>query len=69
MPDLSSSDLDRIHRLWIEAVSLVGPDLHHRDVVNAAVARLEQDLHGDQRAAAVETLRAQATPLTAGGRR
>jgi hypothetical protein len=58
-PDLSSADLDRIHRLWVEAVDIVGPDLHHRDVVTAALATLERDLHGERRAAAVDVLRAQ----------
>lgn len=57
MPALTAGDLERIHSLWIEAVRLVGPDIHHRDVVNAALAALEQDLHGDRRSAAIDLLR------------
>jgi amino acid transporter len=57
MPDLTAADLERIHSLWIEAVKLVGPDIHHRDVVNAALATLERDLHGDRRSAAIDKLR------------
>jgi amino acid transporter len=56
-PDLSSADIDRIHRLWVEAVTAVGPDIHHRDVVTAALSALEDDLHGDRRGVAIERLR------------
>ncbi|MFN7913935.1 MAG: APC family permease [Vicinamibacterales bacterium] len=58
-PDLSSGDIERIHRLWVEGVRLVGPGLHHRDVVTAALAGLEQELFGAGRQGAVDRLRAQ----------
>jgi amino acid transporter len=60
-PDLSSADLDRIHRLWLEAVKVVGPEIHHRDVVTAALTGLEHELHGSERDRAVARLRAHIT--------
>ena len=57
-PELSNADIDRIHRVWVEAVKAVGPDIHHRDVVTAALAALEDDLHSSRRAEVVERLRA-----------
>ena len=48
LPDLSSDDIDRIHRLWVEAVKAVGPEIHHRDVVTAALSSLEEELHDDR---------------------
>jgi hypothetical protein len=60
-PDLSSADVDRIHRLWLEAVKVVGPEIHHRDVVTAALTGLEHELHGSARDQAVARLRAHIT--------
>ena len=61
LPDLSHDDLDRIHRLWVEAVQLAGPDVHHRDVVSAALGAFEDELHGPQRASAIARLQPNAT--------
>src|SRR4030095_2338542 len=36
-PSLNSSDLDLIHRLWLDAIKTVGPHVHHDDVVRAAL--------------------------------
>ena len=36
-PALSPEDVERIHLLWVEAVKAVGPEVHHRDVVSAAL--------------------------------
>jgi hypothetical protein len=58
-PSLSATDLDRIHRLWVEAVPIVGPDLHHRDVVTAALASFEAEFHGGGREQAIVRLRSQ----------
>ena len=58
-PELSNADIDRIHRLWVEAVKAVGPDVHHSDVVTAALGALEDDLLGERRTEAVERLRRQ----------
>lgn len=57
LPELSNDDIDRIHRLWVEAVEAVGPQIHHRDVVGAALSSLEEELHGDRREDAVVRLR------------
>ena len=60
LPDLSSADIERIHQLWVDAVKDIGPDLHHRDVVAAALATLEEQLSSDHRQEAVDRLRRQA---------
>jgi hypothetical protein len=59
-PDLSPQDIERIHLLWVEAVKTVGPQLHHRDIVAAALSGLEEELEGDKRELAVARLRRQA---------
>ena len=56
-PELSNADIDRIHRLWVEAVDAVGPEVHHRDIVTVALSALEDELHGERREQAVERLR------------
>ncbi|MBS1819808.1 MAG: APC family permease [Acidobacteria bacterium] len=56
-PDLSSADVDRIHRMWVETVKLVGPGVRHRDIITAALSILEEDLHGERRPHALEHLR------------
>ena len=43
-PELTPEDVDRIHRIWVEAVNVVGPDIHHRDIVVAALDSLEDEL-------------------------
>jgi amino acid transporter len=58
-PELAAPDLERIHRLWVEAVASMGPDLHHRDVVAAALAGLEEDLEGPNRESALARIRRQ----------
>jgi len=60
LPDLSSADIDRIHQLWVEAVKAVGPELHHRDVIKAALGGLEDELRStDRRSRAIERFRRQ----------
>jgi amino acid transporter len=58
-PELAPEDLERIHRLWVDAVAAVGPDLHHRDVVAAALASLEQEMAGADRDRALGRIRTQ----------
>ena len=43
-PALTPEDVEHIHQLWVEAVKLVGPGIHHRDVVKAALGSLEDEL-------------------------
>ncbi len=45
-PRLWPEDIDRVHDLWRRLSSRLGPNLHHRDVVSAALRRLERDLDG-----------------------
>ncbi|MES1256320.1 MAG: APC family permease [Acidobacteriota bacterium] len=58
-PELSPDDIERIHRLWLDAVQAVGPDIHHRDIVTAALVHFEQQLEGTGRDGAVAQLRDQ----------
>ena len=55
-PNLSPQDVERIHLLWVEAVKIVGPQVHHRDVVAAALGSLQDELHGEHRDVAVGRL-------------
>jgi amino acid transporter len=57
-PDLSPEDVERIHRLWLEAVRTLGTDLHHRDVVTAALGAFEELAH-DRRDDAIDRLKRQ----------
>jgi amino acid transporter len=59
-PALSPDDVERIHQLWAEAIRVVGPEVHHRDVVAAALASFEDELLGDRRAKAIDRLKRQA---------
>ena len=59
LPELSNTDIDRSHPRWVDAVKDVGPELHHRDVVAAALGALEEQLHGERRKEAVDRLRRQ----------
>jgi len=56
-PSLSRGDVERIHQLWTEAIRIVGPEVHHRDIVAAALASFEDELLGDRRASAIDRLR------------
>jgi len=56
-PDLSAADVERIHRLWVEAVKVVGSGVHHRDIVTTALTGLEEDLQGPRRERALQRLR------------
>ena len=60
LPELSSGDIDHIHQLWVTAVKELGPDIHHRDIIRAALDGLDEDLQGDaSKGRAVERLRRQ----------
>ena len=47
-PNLTTEDVERIHALWVEAVKSVGPNVHHRDVVVAALDSLESELRANR---------------------
>jgi hypothetical protein len=57
-PDLSGADIERIHKLWLEAVRVVGPEIHHRDIVTAALSGMEDELGSARRERVVDRLRA-----------
>jgi magnesium transporter len=61
-PALHPEDFDRIHRLWLDVVRAVGPHVHHRDVVRAALKRMEEELSGPDREAALQLVRQTARP-------
>jgi hypothetical protein len=49
--------LDRLHEIWLRlSEGHFGSKLHHRDVVGAALRRLEKDLGNDRRDEAIEDL-------------
>jgi amino acid transporter len=57
-PSLTPEDIERIHKLWVDAVKAVGPDVHHRDIVVAALDSLEAEFH-TSREEVIERLRRQ----------
>lgn len=61
-PSLTPSDLDLIHRVWLDAVKAVGPHVHHHNVVRAALTQMEQQLTGPQREEALALIRNVARP-------
>ncbi len=46
-PQLNAEDVARIHQIWLEAVKAAGPDVHHRDVVVAALSTFQDELARD----------------------
>jgi amino acid transporter len=46
-PNLTPEDVERIHKLWVDAVKSIGPNVHHRDVVVAALDSLEGELRAN----------------------
>jgi magnesium transporter len=61
-PELSSSDLDLIHRVWLDAVKAVGSHVHHHDIVRAALTQMEQKLTGAERDQTLDAIRQVARP-------
>jgi magnesium transporter len=61
-PSLTPADLDLIHRVWLDAVKAIGTDVHHHDVVRAALTQMEQQLTGPQREEAIAIIRNVARP-------
>jgi amino acid transporter len=58
-PRLWPEDLDRLHDIWLHltAESGFGSKLHHRDVVGAALRRLEKELSSERRQELLDELR------------
>ncbi len=53
-PRLWPDDVDRVHSLWLQLSQRLGRELHHRDVVGVALRRLEHELDGPGRDAALD---------------
>ncbi len=59
-PTLADADIDLIHTLWLDISKRGGvEDLHHREIVTAALARLAEELKGPARQETVERVRRQ----------
>jgi hypothetical protein len=63
-PQLTTDDIELLHRLWLELTSLPGQEqLHHRDVIHVALRHLAADLAGPGRPQLLATVVApRATP-------
>ena len=63
-PALSPDDLHLIHTLWLDAVKAIGPHIHHRDIVRAALTHMQEQLNDDgpSRDAALDLVRRTAHP-------
>ncbi len=62
LPALTPGDLDLIHRVWREAAQVIGPHVHHHDVVRAALTHMEAQLKGPDRDEALARIRDTARP-------
>jgi amino acid transporter len=58
-PELAEADLDLIHELWLDAYKAIGPQVHHRDIVAAALRELAGALSTGQRQAILSRLKEQ----------
>ncbi len=60
-PRLWPEDVDRLHGIWLRLTSKegFGSNLHHRDVVGAALRCLEKDLDSERRAVVLDEIRKQ----------
>jgi hypothetical protein len=57
-PTLANADVDLIHNLWLDATKRGGvEDLHHREIVTVALARLADELKGPAREQTLEEIR------------
>jgi hypothetical protein len=63
-PRLWPEDLDLLHDLWLRLSGEegLGAKLHHRDVVGAALRRLERDLDGEQKPQVIDDIRRDLRP-------
>ena len=61
-PAFRPEDFEHIHRLWLDVVRAVGPSVHHRDVVRAALIYMEEQLNGPDRDAVLQLVRETARP-------
>ena len=58
-PKLADDDVELIHRLWLDVTKESGlDDLHHREIVSVALARLAEEMKGKERKEMIERMRA-----------
>ena len=56
-PALADADVDLIHNLWLDVSKSGGvEDLHHREIVTVALARLAEELKGPSRRETIERM-------------
>jgi amino acid transporter len=67
VPELRQSDLDLIHELWLDAYKTIGSQVHHRDVVTAALREYAEDLRSDRRNQVLQKLKREADENAARG--
>jgi hypothetical protein len=48
-PTLSSDEVGQLHRLCVDATGVVGPEIHHPDIVRVAPASFRDELVGSAR--------------------
>lgn len=62
-PTLQPADIELVHRLWLELTDEFGfgPQLHHRDVVAAALRRFDKELHSPNQRDVLEDVRRELT--------
>jgi hypothetical protein len=58
-PPLTLDDLDLIHRLWLKAVARMGVEVHHRDIVRAALEQFEAEMSDGREGKALDLIRRQ----------
>ena len=58
-PPLTLDDLDLIHRLWLKAVAKMGVEVHHRDIVRAALEQFEAEMSAGREGKALDLIRRQ----------
>jgi magnesium transporter len=61
-PSLTPRDLEMIHRLWLDAIKAVGPQVHHHDIVRAALIQMATQLDGPNREDALRAIQLAAKP-------
>jgi len=48
-PELTDADVALVHELWLDAHRALGADIHHRDIISAAIRELKAGLATDRR--------------------
>ena len=55
-PPLTAEDLELIHTVWLDATATYGLDVHHRDVVRAALEHMVGERTDDDRQHAIDAI-------------